>query len=74
MDHLEDKRPSSSHLDFTNIEPEPQKCFKERALSIGLATECDDLGDRELLSEGDGGCLEAIVGLESIPKFGHGSV
>ena len=73
MDHLEDERPSGAHLDLPDVESEPEKGFKERALAVRLATNGDDLWDRELLAEGHSGGLKAVVGLESHSEIGRGS-
>lgn len=70
MDHLENERSASAHLDFADIEAKAEECFEERALAVRLASEGDDLRDWELLSEGHRGRLEAIVGLE--PGLGVG--
>lgn len=70
MDHLENERSTSAHLDLADIESKPQEGFQEGALAVRLAAEGDDFGDRELLAEGHRGCLQAIVGLE--PGLGVG--
>lgn len=66
--HLKDEWATSTHLDLTDIEAKAEECFEERALSIRLAPNGDDFRDRESLSEGNGGSLEAVVSLEA--RFG----
>lgn len=65
VDHLEDEGAAGAHLDLPDVESEAEEGFKEGALAIGLAADGDDFWNGELLSEGDGGGLEAIVGLEA---------
>lgn len=72
MDHLENERTASAHLDFPDIEAKPEECFEERALAVRLSAEGNDLWNREFLSECHRGCLEAIVGLESGLGVGKG--
>ncbi|KAI8567218.1 hypothetical protein RHMOL_Rhmol02G0103800 [Rhododendron molle] len=57
---MEDERPSGAHLDFTDVEPEPEEGFEERGLA-----ECDNLRYGEVLAECEGGRLEAVVGVKS---------
>lgn len=72
VNHLQNEGPSSTHLDFTHIEAKPEEGFEERAFAVGLAAEGNDFWYRELLSEGDGGRLEAVVGLEPGGASGGG--
>ncbi|POO03199.1 hypothetical protein TorRG33x02_012600 [Trema orientale] len=65
VDHLENEGATSAHLDLADIESEAEEGFEEGALAVGLATERDDLRNRKLLAEGNGGGLKPIVGLES---------
>lgn len=65
VDHLEDEWAACAHLDLPDVESEAEEGFEEGALAIGLAADGDDFWNGELLSEGDGGGLEAIVGLEA---------
>lgn len=77
VDHLEDEGPPGAHLDLPDVESEAEEGFEKRAFAIGLATQGDDLRDGEFLPEGDGGGLEAVVGLESgleISRRGGGGI
>lgn len=65
VNHLEDERAASAHLDLADVEAEAKECFEEGALAVGLSSEDDDLRYRELLAEGNRGGLEPIVGLEA---------
>ena len=64
VDHLKDEGPAGAHLDLTDVESEAEEGLEQGALAVGLPAEGHDLGDRELLAEGHGSRLQAVVGLE----------
>lgn len=70
MKHLKNEGSASAHLNFSNVEPEPEESFEEGALSIGLASDRHDLRDREGLAERHRGTLQPVVGFK--PGLGVG--
>lgn len=64
MNHLEDERSASAHLDLPDIKAEAEERFEEGTFSVGLSTEGNDLRDRKLLAECHCGGLQPIICLK----------